>query len=139
MPFFIIQELFLVSIGIILILLVRKIPQVEGFNVLEKKERRENISNFIHSTVEKFDYKFARILEKILRKLKIFVMRLDNCVSKYLNKTKINGDSNKNTVDDILELRNKLDDKEKNGDNVEMDRTTDVKILKNIDPDNKND
>lgn len=114
MPYFITEQLFFLGIATIIYLFIRKLPQISGFEeILEKKENKEKaFLVFWHGVVEKFDNKFVQLLEKLLRKLKVVVMKLDNYVSRYLKATVSRGNGNSDSQPSIF-------DDEENNDKVD--------------------
>lgn len=84
---FILQIFIMVSLGTIIFLVARTLPRItetETVNI-ENKKRISWLSNF---PLEKIDALINSFLEKTLRKIKLILMKLDNFVSRQLNKFK---------------------------------------------------
>lgn len=84
---FILQIFILVSLGTIIFLVARTLPRItetETANI-ENKKRISWLSNF---PLEKIDALINSFLEKTLRRIKLILMKLDNFVSRQLNKFK---------------------------------------------------
>lgn len=100
----------MLSLAAIIYLVARAIPRVgELINPSDKKSYLEDF--FKKIPWHKLDALISSWSEKILRKLKIFILKLDNLVSKYLNKFRTTEMLNKEAAKpDIFE--NKAEDKQ---------------------------
>ena len=84
---FIATDILFLAIGGFLYLMVRALPRVNE----EPTEKQGALDRLAHSEIpEKLDAALEEFLVKFLRKLKLFMMRLDNALSKHLRK--INAD-----------------------------------------------
>lgn len=93
---FILQIAIMLSLGMIIYLMARAVPRVGD-------EISKPIVKFDHwfgpLRLEKLDVLLGNFLEKLLRKIKLFLMKLDNVTNNYLDKvkqTKLNGNGQKN-------------------------------------------
>ncbi len=73
----------MVSLGTIIYLVARALPRVSE---TAKFERRENYFDLISKKlpIEKADAFVSMVMEKMLRKSKIVILRLDNLLTKHL-------------------------------------------------------
>ncbi|HEY4524070.1 MAG TPA: hypothetical protein VJK04_04355 [Candidatus Paceibacterota bacterium] len=84
---FIIEIVLFSSLGTIIFLIGRAVPRLGEEEVKSKK-----LSQFFKSLpIHKFDAAFASFLEKSLRKIRVFFLRVDNGVSGFLQKIKTRG------------------------------------------------
>jgi hypothetical protein len=81
---FILQTIFMVSLGAIIYLVARALPRID--DVAVKTRPRQNYFDLMMKRVpiEKADAFVNMLLEKTLRKSKIFVMKLDNFLNTHL-------------------------------------------------------
>lgn len=86
-------------------MVARKIPKI--VDVIDENQKGgekifSKIDKFISSLpLEKLDFIFSQVLEKVLRKFKLYVMKLDNQLSHHLKKfrkTGIESDSEKKNL-----------------------------------------
>lgn len=84
---FIIQTLIMLSLGAMLYLMAKALPRVED----ENQDAVRMSQSKIMAYVERFDEIFKVSLEKALRRLRVWLLRLDNFISKKLNRFKKNG------------------------------------------------
>ena len=95
MSYFILEQIFLVSIGVMIYMIVRTLPRVNGFELAQEKEKKTRpATHFKQEWVDALDKHFIASLEKTLRRMKVWVMKLDNYVSRNLERVspKRNGD-----------------------------------------------
>lgn len=96
MPSIFLQIILMTSLGIMVYLIARAVPRI---NDIEKIDNGyySKIDNFISFLkVEKIDVFFSVILEKVLRKLKFYLMKWDNILTSHIKKIKKeNGDNEK--------------------------------------------
>lgn len=77
----------MVSLSAVLLIMVRALPRVAEE---PKGEGRGFLDRWAHSQLpEKIDAFLNGFLLKFLRKLKVFVLRLDNAIAKHLQKVKL--------------------------------------------------
>lgn len=100
-------------------LVARKVPQISDA-IEEGQPHSKNIfkriDNFISSLpLEKIDFAVSNFLEKILRKLKLFLMKIDNQLTRHLEKFKTIKDANHKENSKKFALFGKVD----NNENVE--------------------
>jgi hypothetical protein len=92
---FIVTDLFMLSLGAILYLMVRALPRIA-----EEPERKGLLDRWAHSELpEKVDVAVNSFLFKFLRRVKIFVLKLDNTLSRELHKIKPVNDTAKSNID----------------------------------------
>jgi hypothetical protein len=86
MTSFILQSLMMLSLGVVLYLLARALPRIDD------SELNPPVRNIHHQRLtaylEKIDGWINYFLERFLRKLRLFLMKLDNTVSQKLGKFK---------------------------------------------------
>jgi len=81
---FIVTDLFMLSLGAILYLMVRALPRIA-----EEPEKKSFLDRWAHSEIpEKVDVALNGFLFKFLRRVKIFILKLDNALSRELHKIK---------------------------------------------------
>ena len=86
----------MLSLGAVLYLMVRALPRITE----EPSEKKNFLDRWAHSDVpEKMDAAFNVFLLKFLRRVKIFVLKLDNMLSKELRKIKSEEHSAKPVID----------------------------------------
>jgi hypothetical protein len=92
---FILQIFVMVSLGVVIYLIARAVPRVGD----EISKPTLNLDRWLGSLkLEKLDVAFGNFMEKLLRKIKLFLMKLDNVTNNYLDKikqTKLNGNGQK--------------------------------------------
>lgn len=82
---FILQFLIMVSLATIIYLIARTIPRIDE-NVVLGQSKKSFLGNFFSKLpLEKIDLMFNNLLEKILRKFKIIVMKTDNALTRKLS------------------------------------------------------
>jgi hypothetical protein len=87
---FIITDILMLSVGIVLYLMVRALPRVAE----KPSEGRGILDRLAHSEIpEKLDAVMDTFLIKLLRRVKVFIMQLDNALSKHLHKINVAEDS----------------------------------------------
>jgi len=90
----------MLSLGTIIYLMARAVPRVEDEAVRDINHQKNKFDLFFsYLRVEKFDIIFNNFVEKLLRKLKLLLMKLDNFTNNSLNKVKkykMNGNGEKN-------------------------------------------
>jgi len=81
----------MVSLGTIVFLAARALPRItETETVNPPKTKISWLSSF---PFEKIDAAVNAFMEKFLRRIKLILMKMDNTVSRHLNKFKKNGDT----------------------------------------------
>ncbi len=87
----------MVSLSVALYLVVRTLPRIVDEPVHDK---RSILDGWTHSHIpEKIDTFLNGFLLKLLRKLKVFVLRIDNTLSKHLEKVKPEDNGKKSSID----------------------------------------
>ncbi len=109
----------MISLGTMIYLVARKVPQISDA-VEEEQPHSKNIFKRIDSFIsslplEKIDFAVSNFLEKILRKLKLFLMKIDNQLTHHLEKFKTIKDANHKENSKKFALFEKVD----NNENVE--------------------
>jgi len=100
---FILQLLIMSSLATIIYLAARAIPRIDESALLSSSKNsafRNWISNI---PLEKIDLMFDNLLEKLLRKIKIVVMKTDNVLTRRLSSFKPDVSGDKNTRPNIFE------------------------------------
>lgn len=93
---FILQIILILSLGTMIYLIARTAPRISDDIIKQSKNKTNKFDRLIFFLrLEKLDLIFHDFLEKTLRKLKLFLMKLDNIAGNYLNKVK-NYKSNSN-------------------------------------------
>ncbi|NCO15511.1 hypothetical protein AUJ30_00515 [Candidatus Wolfebacteria bacterium CG1_02_39_135] len=93
---FILQIAIMLSLGTMIYLMARAVPRVAD-EISKPETKFDGWLNRLR--LEKFDVLLGNFLEKLLRKIKLFLMKLDNVTNNYLDKvkqTKLNGNGQKN-------------------------------------------
>lgn len=85
---FILQIFIMVSLGTVIFLAARVLPRISE-TASTSKTKTNLFSSF---PFEKVDAAVNAFLEKTLRKIKLFFLKMDNTISKLLEKFKKNGD-----------------------------------------------
>ena len=90
---FVIQTLIMISAGVMIYLVARKVPRiidvVDDGALNKPKGLGAKLDHLLSSLpLEKIDFFVSQILEKMLRKTKLWVMKLDNQLTHHLNKYK---------------------------------------------------
>ena len=84
---FILQTIVMVSFGIIIYVMARALPRVTDTTPVSPK--RDYVGAFIKRfPLEKADATVTGVIDKLLRKLKIVILKLDNALSKHLQRLK---------------------------------------------------
>lgn len=92
---FIFQAIIFASLGVVIYLFARALSRVENENISSRQLPLLD-SFFSAKVLDKADTFAKTILEKILRRMKIIVMKVDNFVSESLGKIKQNGNDKQN-------------------------------------------
>lgn len=99
---FVLSDILMISVGAVLYLTVRALPRVAE----EQVDRQGLLDRWAHSELpEKIDATFEAFLVKLLRKLKVIILKLDNMLSRHLRKINSSGLNDKPAVgfSDIME------------------------------------
>jgi len=103
---FILQFLIMASLAAIIYLIARTVPRIDE-NVISGRSKRSFLENlFSKLPLEKIDLMFDNLLEKILRKFKIVVMRTDNALTRKLSDFKPAAPNEKDSRPNIFENSN---------------------------------
>ena len=103
---FTLQFLIMTSLAVIIYLVARTIPRIDE-NIVSSRSNRSFLENFFSKLpLEKIDLMFDNLLEKILRKVKIFVMKMDNTLTRKLSDFKPMAVSEKDSRPNIFENSN---------------------------------
>jgi hypothetical protein len=82
---FTLEFLIMASLAAIIYLIARTIPRIDE-NIILNQSRKSFLENiFSKLPLEKIDLMFNNLLEKTLRKFKIFVMKMDNVLTRKLS------------------------------------------------------
>ena len=91
---FILQIFIMLSLGTIVFLVARTLPRITETDTLNTANVDKAKNNWWSSIpFEKMDAVINAFLEKLLRRIKLILMKMDNTVSRQLNKFKKNGDN----------------------------------------------
>lgn len=97
MVMFIFTSILMVSLSAVLYLMVRALPRIAEE---PQTEKRSFLDRWAHSQIpEKVDEALNGFLLKFLRKLKVAVLKIDNGLSKRLEKVKPEGNGKKPAID----------------------------------------
>ena len=103
---FILQFLIMASLAAIIYLVARTIPRIDE-NVVLGQSKKSFLENFFSKLpLEKIDLMLDNLLEKILRKFKIVVMKTDNALTRKLSDFKPTGLNEKDLRPNIFENSN---------------------------------
>lgn len=86
MTSFILEIIMVASLGVVLYLFARALPRVD--DVLVSPEDKKLRTHWLTVYLEKADEWLKVVFEKFLRRVKVLLLKLDNIVSKRLNKFK---------------------------------------------------
>ena len=99
MYYFLLEQIVLISLGIMVYLIVRTLPRVNGFELAQHQEaaRKRLTVRIKQEWVDMLDAKMVRFLEKTLRRAKVWLLRVDNYVSRHLDSIMMRGISKKDS------------------------------------------
>ena len=81
---FILQTIIMVSLGTVIYLFARAVPRVD--NSVTSKQGRDYIEELLNKLpLEKADAFLSALFEKILMKLKVVILKLDNLLTRHLH------------------------------------------------------
>ncbi|MHB9019523.1 MAG: hypothetical protein ACYC3G_01425 [Minisyncoccota bacterium] len=103
---FTLQFIIMVSLATIIYLVAKTIPRIDENAVLNRSNRSFLEKFFSKLPLEKIDLMFDNLLEKILRKFKIAVMKIDNTLTRKLSDFKPTVTSEKDLRPNIFENPN---------------------------------
>ncbi|MDI6717846.1 MAG: hypothetical protein QMD86_02285 [Patescibacteria group bacterium] len=87
---FLLQIILMLSLGVMVYLAARKVPQIS--DTIEETGNPHFFGKFDRILgalpLEKLDYLFSQFLEKNIRKMKLFLMKFDNYLNRHLEKFK---------------------------------------------------
>jgi hypothetical protein len=87
----------MISLSAVLFLMVRALPRIAPE---PQEEKRSFLDRWAHSQIpEKVDLALNGFLLKLMRRLKVFVMKIDNGLSKHLQKVKPEATDKKPIID----------------------------------------
>ena len=99
---FILTNLLMIALGTIVFLVVRALPRIEEDGMPEKKSW---IERWVTSEApERLDRAMNAFLGKTLRKLKVFMLRLDNFLAGQLKKIRVEENGNGKQKIDFKEI-----------------------------------
>lgn len=88
----------MVSLSTVLYLMARALPRIAEDEAAP--EKRAILDRWAHSQIpEKVDVAFNGFMLKLMRKLKVFILKLDNSLSKHLQKVKPEDTDKKSNID----------------------------------------
>lgn len=97
---FILINALMVSAGVILVLVARTLPRVHG----EAPAQMSMIERFVTSEIpEKLDVALNNFSSKFLRKLRVWVLKLDNAIHRQLSKIKLQKEETANGTGKLFE------------------------------------
>ncbi|MDD5547335.1 MAG: hypothetical protein PHN74_00295 [Candidatus Pacebacteria bacterium] len=110
---FLLQTFIMASLAVMIYLIAKTIPRVsELATTSEKKGFLESF--FKKIPWHKIDFFLESMGEKMLRKLKVFLLRIDNVVSKRLNKFRTADNEKANFKPDIFGGEKEVENKSEN-------------------------
>jgi len=93
---FVFTDIFMLSLGAVLYLIVRALPRIAE----EPSEKKNFLDRLAHSDIpEKMDAALNSFLFKFLRKVKVIFLKFDNVLSKELRKIKSEENGAKPAID----------------------------------------
>jgi hypothetical protein len=107
---FILSDVLMVAVGMVLYLTVRALPRVAE----DPSDRQGVLDRWAHSELpERIDATFEAFLVKLLRRLKVVILKLDNMLSRHLRTINGSGASDKPAVgfNDIMDANETEGDK----------------------------
>jgi hypothetical protein len=106
-------DILMVALGTMLYLIVVALPRVPEVPV--EHEKKNFLERFAQSGIpERVDLAINNFLVKFLRKVKVFVLKLDNAASRHLQKINVD-DGVQQPVIDFAEISGKRPKKKKEG------------------------
>jgi len=97
---FIFQIIFFTSLAGVLVVVSRSIPRIRE----EEIKGDFSFEKWIESLpLDRIDYVLKNFSHKVLRKLRLILLKVDNAVGKYLEKTKESNGGNGIKVEDLIE------------------------------------
>lgn len=117
----------MLSLGTMIYLIARTVPKVGDEiteNIISPRSKFDRLFSYLR--VEKFDVVFNNFVEKLLRKLKLILMKLDNFTNSYLDKVKkykMNGNGQKNGEEKPSLFENKTETAETIKNNKDEERS----------------
>jgi len=93
-------SILMVSLSAVLYLAARALPRIAEEPQAEGDGRRGFLDRWAHSQIpEKVDMAFNGFMLKFLRRVKVFILKLDNLLSRHLQKVKPEDTSKKPNID----------------------------------------
>ncbi len=89
---FILRMAIMIGLGVMIYLVARAAPRVSEEVIRKEIDKESRL--FGHQKIEKMDVILSNFLEKMLRKFKLLLMKLDNFTNDYLDKVKEGKSSN---------------------------------------------
>lgn len=111
MSLFILELVFFIAFGAIVFLFVRKLPYVSD---VPSEELSAHKTFLKAEWIDEVDRKLIDLLSKWLRKIKLLVMRLDNYVSKHIERIKNRHAANSDQQNILKEIEQEEKKDEKN-------------------------
>ncbi|MCL5017586.1 MAG: hypothetical protein M1155_02950 [Patescibacteria group bacterium] len=100
---FILQILIMASLAVVIYLVARTIPRIDD-NIVLSSPRNSFFDKIISKMpLEKLDLMLNNLLEKMLRKFKILIMKFDNVLTKWLSGFKSDAAKDKNIRPSIFD------------------------------------
>ena len=117
---FILQFLIMTSLAIIVYLVARATPRIDE-NIVFSKSKNSFFDNIVHKLpLEKIDLMSSNLLEKLLRRVKIIILKIDNILTKKLGNFKSVSSSQEDLRPNLFEKLD-LDKKETEQESKEED------------------
>ena len=117
---FILQFLIMTSLAIIVYLVARATPRIDE-NIVFSKSKNSFFDNIVHKLpLEKIDLMSSNLLEKLLRRVKIIILKIDNILTKKLGNFKSASSSQEDLRPNLFEKLD-LDKKETEQESKEED------------------
>ncbi|BCX16228.1 MAG: hypothetical protein KatS3mg098_457 [Candidatus Parcubacteria bacterium] len=123
MFYFIAQLVFFLSLGVMIFLLSQKLPLIEeSASSLSSSEKKGKKPFYFH-WIEVLDKEFLSFLSLFLRKLRLWVMKIDNWVSRSLEKVSQKANFQANQGNLIKEISSSdSEEKEKKEENKDTEK-----------------
>jgi hypothetical protein len=105
MYYFILEQLLLIGIGVMVYVIVRALPLVDEFELAQEKEAKKGklLPRIKQEWMDILDERSAQYAEKALRRMKVWVLKLDNYVSRHLSNMTSKGRENGDRQASIFE------------------------------------
>lgn len=109
MFYLILELIFFLALGAVVFVFAKKIPVIDSFESGDELRKDKRTKQFYSEFVHKADFFLTSFFEKMLRKTKLFLMKMDNLVGSRLdtmkNKKNGNGGNGQNIINELSEKK----------------------------------